>query len=308
MSKQKNKNLLNVMRIFFAVLILTIATLLLYVANEISSLKSTVAQVSKKQQVALNTNKQIDTKNLNEKQENNNSLNTETSKKYNETTSETKKDVNKKESLKTQKTAENNKITISGITYNRDGSIDTSNWKTFSDKEFLFTFKYPSNWGKLNYFWEECYYRKGYSDTKKPPKKPCNHVGFIPGDEAYGSIFLAVQTPNKEKYGSPRDGYWGDNVGIIKSRRDVLDFCKIKKKYPEIKNCMVYTTKNGISVAKNYEQQFWVAGEHYLYAYYISSPSKVYPGIKLYQGQLKYGEEEGKKIIEEIIESLKFKK
>ena len=130
----------------------------------------------------------------------------------------------------------------------------------------------------------------------------------MPGDKAYGSIFLAVQTPNKEKYGSPRDGYWGDNVGIIKSKRDVLDFCKIKKKYPEIKNCKVYTTKNGISVAKNYEQQFWVEEEHYLYAYYISSPSKVYPGIKFYQGQLKYGEEEGKKIIEEIIESLKFKK
>ncbi len=98
----------------------------------------------------------------------------------------------------------------------------------------------------------------------------------------------------------------GDNVGLIRNKKDIKNFCVIDDKYKTINKCQVYKTKNGLVVAKNKENLPYPESEKYVFNYYIYIPSKIHTGIKLSTERLPYSDKINEQIIEEIIESLKF--
>ena len=186
------------------------------------------------------------------------------------------------------------------IIYNKDNSIDTSDWKEYVSKEINIKFRYPAYWGEIIVNKEEC-----CNDEKDNNKfqNPCYHISL--GTEKIG-LFLATETPNRMSHRCGRGAYWGDNVGLIKSEKDVKSFCVTEAKDKIINKCQVYKTKNGIIVAKNKETVSCPENEKYVFNYYIYIPSKIHTGIKLSAERLPYSDKISEQIIEKIIESLKF--
>ncbi len=270
----------------FAVVALLTAGLLLYTTVEVFNCKQDIAQINERIQnspkfVSTHDEQKIEKQGKDED---------------NEINKNNSKEVDQKDVDGSVENVNNFKEII----YNKDGSIYTSDWKEYVSKEINIKFRYPAYWGEIIVNKEECC--NDEKDDSNKFQNPCYHISL--GTEKVG-LFLATETLNRKDYVCGRGMYWGDTVFLIKSEKDVKNFCITEAEYKTINKCQVYKTKNGLVVAKNKEALSF-ANNKYTFSYYIYIPSKIHTGIKLSTERLSYSDKINEQIIEKIIESLKF--
>ncbi len=261
--------------------------LLFFAIKEIFSLRNDIVQVTKKQQVlsvSRQLKKQVNVRKNDDKLNKKNILKNLEMNKKDDTNKSTKKS--------------GWKLTMDGITYKDNSSIDTSKWKTFSSNRLGFSFEYPDTWDKLDVSQNMC--------SGKGIKRKCKlfavnvRKGYYSGEFMYIS-FLGEGVRTDED----RESYIYQRVESIENENDLLDLCKSKNtKMVSVKKCNTYSTKNDIKVLKIEKKD--LSGSNY--EFYLYSPINPKRTIKFVPSELPYSKEVSKKIIENLIESIEFAK
>ena len=198
----------------------------------------------------------------------------------------------------------------SKITYNPDNSIDTSDWKEYCNKEYGFCLKYPGEWEGLKINKDKCLLsedeKKRFQGKKPWGNDPCESVRVSIRGTKYASTFLSLQTEKYDKYNIivKKGPYFGDTIADIINISSIDDYCDDFRVSDMRESCSVFTTKNSIQMIKikqiiPFTERYWED------IYYIKWDDIFYKGMVLSTRNLPYPYEQSKKIMEEIIASLK---
>lgn len=211
---------------------------------------------------------------------------------------------------------------------------ETTNWKTYTNKELGIQFNYPPEWGELVKQEEPCLVDTG--GTREYQGQPCIHVSLSkPADAGLGrQIFLASQSKMFAKHGPGRGAYFGDTFTIaeqegIDQQEFVEKYCTIitdyqsaiitglwHKRNSKYNRCGVQRNTDGILYAKSFEAapKDLIAEEkdnpppvYYIY-YLVYHPDHPFPGVILSTDRFSSPESvaDQEKIFDQILSTFKF--
>lgn len=168
----------------------------------------------------------------------------------------------------------------------------TANWKTYENKRLKINFKYPSTWEGIKESGVLC------ENTQTGESYECQGGLRMLSTKGYiGSFLVAFIPSNESSFG--RGGFWGDFSHQVDSEEYIKTYCQNSKR---TSNCITYTNKNGILVAKSYEDIGWGRSAT---VYYIKAKAPEYKGIVLSAVDIQ-GVQNADTIVESIVNELKF--
>jgi len=175
-----------------------------------------------------------------------------------------------------------------------EGDIDAKveyliNFPEYSNETIGLSFNYPKDLGSI-------IFSEGHETGQEEVAKVT--LGFNALTEYSTFLHTVRDVPIGD-----RGGYWGDQATFIKDLEYINNFCEEKE------SCTIFTTANGITVAKLTDTTAESEGysDPGVDEYHIFHPDSEYFGIVIStHALLKAGIENEKQIISDLVESLKF--
>lgn len=177
-------------------------------------------------------------------------------------------------------------------TITNTAAIDTSEWLTYTNEEYGFSFRYPREWGEVAVNKEiGCLGKEALISEEDS----CDHITLYLSQFGKSTILLATQSLLFTQNPLGRGGYWGDKSALITNKEYVSNYCVDKVE----QSCEVFTTNQGITVASSLEELGFDQGTAKMY--FIKSLDPIYFGIVLTAERMKTV---GLKNVEEDLEKL----
>ncbi|MEK9132659.1 MAG: hypothetical protein AAB606_03075 [Patescibacteria group bacterium] len=174
---------------------------------------------------------------------------------------------------------------------------------TYTNKRLGIQFKYPSEWGPINY--TPCH------DQTEPIIEPDNCMYISLGFVDLNASFLSAHSVLAKQYPPERGGYWGDGAGNIINENFVANYCNARNSA----KCKVTKNSHNVLVARSIEDACTEGGcLKDVVMYYIKAQSPEYLGIifstnglKYQWGELRYPPiPDMEKKMDDLIDTLKF--